>query len=146
MDVELKRIVSKVAGEIVYFIEGRNTYFSCLSSARPLLSSVHAAEQIVLEISAAEEYIWPMLFFHDVQTHRGYASRRKGTYTIERLELRAVDCQPVVERRIPVAQGAIAMALAAHGAAGRESGIQEAGELPGVPEHILDLFLPFIEK
>lgn len=141
--------------EIAYVMDGKKVFFSCLTPSRTAPSSINAAERIVLAIAGAERVDWQLFTFFDVQTHRGFPSRRVGTYSVDRLRIKSINGQPQIQHWVPTAQSAMPRILdtcalrhttPADMERFRALGKQEAKSMPGIPEHILALFRPYINE
>lgn len=141
-------------GKVAFVVDGRNVYFAGLTMAGEVMSTINAAETIMLGIAQLLKTNWARLIFFDIQTHRGY-KKRKGWYEVDRLKVTNSGERPHVTAWHPVAQAAWPKILAEFQSLDNMSmteadaiklGKDEQAKLPGIPDHVLALFQEIIES
>jgi hypothetical protein len=139
-------------GRVAYFVDARNVYFTYLPTKgrRHVRSTINAAEDIVLAITAAEWLRWQKHTFHDIQTWHGYPWYPRGWYVVDRLILRDLNGEPHVEDWTPIARSPLLDDDEKPSNGGRHATSDERQRgvfvrLPGLPLHIHELFRPYLD-
>lgn len=128
---------SNTFGEVYYVIIDRDVYFSGVTPANKVTSTINAAESIIKIL--AEEAGCPARFltFYDIQTWRGYPGLYQGgSFEISRLVVEYEE-GPHVQNWIPCAMSEDRIG---------HNGIRDTSQLPGVTQEVMDMFRHLIER
>ena len=82
--IEYRGFSRHSSGTVTYYLQKESCVFTGLTSSAYAMSTINAAEEILLAIRKAHRLFHP-IHFYDLQTHLGYPILRPGEYVYDEI-------------------------------------------------------------